>query len=126
MPLMQYIFISRPGEDLHVAEHVSLLMKKTAPGASVLTDQPAMVAWYCDRLGVWLPQREQDLATLEKTFGSFDASYVTMAVSQIPTIQKGDWWYWVTVPTGVFHGLSPVEPAPPRAALRVRAVISSK
>ena len=39
--------------------------------------------------------REQDLVTLEQTFGGFDASFVTASVAQMPVIQRGDWWYWV-------------------------------
>ena len=126
MPLMQYVFVARPSGEARMPEEFALLEKKTAAAASVLTDQPGLIAWHTNRLAVWLPQREQDLATLEQTFGPFDASLVTPAVAQLPVIQQGDWWYWVTVPKGVFHGLSPVDPSPQRPILRVRTDIATR
>jgi len=126
MPLMQYLFVVRPAGDSHIPDDFGPLVNKTSAGATVLTDQPALVAWHTERLAVWLPQREQDLSTLEQTFGPFDASLVTAAIAQMPAIQQGDWWYWVMVPTGVFHGLSPVDASPQRTIMRVRTAIATR
>ncbi len=126
IPLMNYIMVERPAGDIGLGDQIEMLKRRTLDGAVVLTDQPAQVAWNTSRRAIWLPQREQDLVTLENTFGQVDATFVTRGAAQLPASQRGDWWYWVTVPTGVYRGLSVVEPASPNAIVRVRTKAASK
>lgn len=120
MPMMNYVLVDRPPKDNGALDQMEALRKRTSDNAVVLTDQPELVAWHTDRRAIWLPQREQDLVTMEQTFGAADATLVSKAAAQLPLGQRGDWWYWVTVPTGVYRGLAVVEPSPPNAILRVR------
>jgi hypothetical protein len=57
----------------------------------VLTDDPWSVAWYGDRLAVWLPQREYDLELMEKQGAKFDWIYLRNAPVSDPR-EIGDWW----------------------------------
>ena len=78
-----------------------------------------LLAWYGKRRGLLLPQREEDLARLER-LGSIDAAYVTAALAQVPLEERGDWWLWVATPQGIYHGLAPAASMPPNAILRWR------
>ena len=82
--------------------------------AVVLTDQPALVAWYAERQAVWLPQQESNLDMIEKLAGRSVVYYVTAAT---PT-DAGAWWPWVTSPQGIFRGLIPAGGLPGDAVLR--------
>jgi hypothetical protein len=119
-PLAFYILVARPGPDPQLALRLEPLKRALAPDATVITDQPALVAWYGERRAVWLPQREEDLAAIERAFGPVDGAYVTANIAAIPLEERGDWWIWLMETQGTFRGLVPAPSQPPDAILRVR------
>jgi hypothetical protein len=48
-----------------------------------------------------------------------EASYVTPAAQQMAG-EAGDWWFWLETPAGIYHGLTPAEPAAGEGMLRLR------
>jgi 4-amino-4-deoxy-L-arabinose transferase-like glycosyltransferase len=119
-PLFFFLVVSRPGPDPRMREQIETLRLLVPEGATVMTDQPALVAWYADRRAVWLCQREEDWLGLERTVGPVDATYLTPGIAQMAPAEQGDWWFWLTSPRGVYQGLAPAERRPPTGVLKVR------
>lgn len=88
--------------------------------ATVLTDQPAMVAWKGGRRAVWLPQEEKDWDLLESRGGRIDATYVTPNVSVLMPASRAGWWWWIASPRGVYRDLAPVDGGRLPGVLRLR------
>jgi hypothetical protein len=104
-PLLYFILVTPPASPSGLRDRYEVLKQQIPQNAKVLTDQPAALAWYADRRGIWLPQREEDLDILEKNFGSMDAAYVSPAIGSLPVAEWGNWWTWVITPQGVYRGL---------------------
>jgi hypothetical protein len=107
---------SEPG-DQERGEYLSYLLP---PEATVMTDQPAFVAWYADRRAVWLCQRKEDWEALERLGGPVDATYVTSAITRMAANEQGDWWVWLVSPRGPYRRLVSVPSLSSNAVLRVR------
>jgi hypothetical protein len=119
-PLVSFILVQRPRSDPPLQEIVEALKPRVSPAATVLTDQPHLVAWYAERRALWLPQREQDLETVERLLGPVDAAYVTPGMARLPAEEQGSWWFWLSAPAGVYRGLALADPMPAGAVLRLR------
>jgi hypothetical protein len=119
-PLFFFVILERPEPPPPAPAMVASLPRLLSEQATILTDQPAWVAWYADRRAVWLFQHEEEWRRLELSVGPLDATYVTQGVAQIPAEERSDWWGWLAAPRGRYGQLIPVEPAPPQAVLRVR------
>jgi hypothetical protein len=124
-PLLFFVLVARPGPPSHLRERYEALKVQIPPNAKVLTDQPAVLAWYTDRRAIWLPQREEDLDFIEKYFGAVDAAYVSPAIGAVPVDEWGAWWTWVATPQGIYHDLAVVEPGTASSGvLRLRTNLS--
>lgn len=121
LPCVYYLLASRPGPPSVLPERMEALARQVPPEATLMTDQPAPVAWYANRPAVWLCQQEKDLDTFEAVCGPLGAVYVTQAITQVLVAERGDWWTWVLAPAGVYRGLVPADPMPRNAVLRLRA-----
>ncbi len=122
VPLGYYVLVSRPGNDPRLGERVVVLEQRLRPGRPVLTNQPELVAWYARRPAIWLPQREEDLLTLEKTFDPLPASYMVSAGPRAyRPDEPGGWWFWLATVRGVYRGLELSTPVPTEGILRIRA-----
>jgi hypothetical protein len=119
-PLFFFVAVSRPGPNPRLREQIEPLRALLPAEATVMTDQPALVAWYAHRRAVWLCQREEDWVSLERNVGPVDAAYVTPAMTQMAPPERGDWWFWLASPQGTVRGLVPATPGPPIGVLRVR------
>jgi hypothetical protein len=119
-PLFFFLAISRPGPAPLARGQVEPLKVLLPPQATVMTDQPALVAWYADRRAVWLCQRAEDWAGMERNVGPVDATYLTPAINQIDPEEQSDWWFWLASPEGIYRGLAPAKKRPPVGMLRVR------
>jgi hypothetical protein len=120
-PLFFFVTLERPGPPPPAPGMVASLPRLLSESATILTDQPAWVAWYADRRAVGLFRHEEEWRRVERSVGPLDATYVTQGVAQIPAEERSDWWGWLAAPQGRYRQLVPVEPAPPQAVLRVRA-----
>ncbi len=120
VPLLSYILTERPAQSAGFAEQFRPIRSRVPEDGAVLTDQPALVAWFANRRAVYLPQTEEGMGAIEKTAGKVSASYVTPAVYQLPQIEQSTWWYWLVLPDGVYRGLEPSEPRLANAVFRVR------
>jgi hypothetical protein len=89
--------------------------------AVVVSDEPALVAWYGERRAVWLPREVGDFDLLQQGAGKVDAAYISRQPTAARPRDKGDWWFWLAVPHGVYRDLVPVGLIPPEGGLRVRA-----
>ncbi|MBM3457005.1 MAG: glycosyltransferase family 39 protein [Armatimonadetes bacterium] len=119
VPLLAYILTDRP-QALQFAEQLQPVATRVPAGRAVLTDQPALVAWFANRTSVYLPQTEDGFAALEKTSGQVSASFVTPAIYQLPILEQSTWWSWLVLPQGVYRGLVISEPRLQTAVLRLR------
>jgi hypothetical protein len=119
-PLFLFVAVSRPGPNPRLREQIEPLRDLLPSEATVMTDQPALVAWYAHRRAVWLCQREEDWISLERSVGLVDAAYVTPMMAQMAPPERGDWWFWLASPQGTVRGLVPATPGPPLGVLRVR------
>jgi tetratricopeptide (TPR) repeat protein len=93
--------------------------KRLPTDGVVLTDAPALVAWWLNRPALLLNQREADLEGLEKQAGPVAGIYLSPAVGDIPTPQQGDYWHWVLSPRGVYRGLAMAPDSPLPGLLRL-------
>jgi tetratricopeptide (TPR) repeat protein/4-amino-4-deoxy-L-arabinose transferase-like glycosyltransferase len=118
-PLISYITLSRPGAFTAGEQRLEPLRNSVPENGVVLTDQPAMVAWYAARHAIWLPQQESDLDFIEKHKVAPSAAYITSAIT-LSGAKPGDWWSWVAARNGVYRGLAPTGMLLGDAELRVR------
>jgi tetratricopeptide (TPR) repeat protein len=105
------VFLSTRGAKLGTREPawISELKHQTSAQALVMTDQPALVAWYGKRRALWLFQNEQDLRDFQQQVRPLDAALVNPSwLARLPDEQRPDWWQWLAAPAGQFEGLSPV------------------
>jgi tetratricopeptide (TPR) repeat protein len=119
-PLAAYIALAHPTPVGWIHTSFRPLAFWVPEDAAVMTDQPAMAAWYTDRPCVWLFQHEQELVKLERVLRPVHAVTVTSAVLQMPAEERGDWWSWIVAPRGVYRGMAPAERVPPNTMLRMR------
>ncbi len=119
LPLSHYLWVFRP-EPSSAPREADLIRKQVPEGFTVLTDQPAFMAWHGGRRAVWICFQERDWDALESHGVSIDATYVGPAISALFPGGNAGWLWWIVSPRGVYRGLHPVEPMPPRAVLRVR------
>ncbi|MDH7571191.1 MAG: hypothetical protein QHJ73_16565, partial [Armatimonadota bacterium] len=120
-PMVFLLFLSpRAADPMHRArfEPVRTLLPREAV---VVSDEPALVAWYGERRAVWLPREVGDFDLLQQGAGKVDAAYISRQPTAARPRDKGDWWFWLAVPHGVYRDLVPVGLIPPEGVLRVRA-----
>lgn len=120
-PLTYLLVVSRPLPGPRIVERVRPLAFWLRADATVMTDQPALVAWHAERNAVWLCQHEEELAQMESVLGPVGAVFVTPVVMQMTAAERGDWWSWIVAPRGIYRGLAPSNRMPPNTMLRVRA-----
>lgn len=118
-PLFHYLWIYRV-EPYAYTQDAAVLRASVPDPATVMTDQPAFVAWYGQRRAVWLCSDEGVWDTLIGRGGTIDATYITPAAGNLTAGERGGWWWWIASPRGVYRNLAPVDPMPPRGVLRVR------
>jgi 4-amino-4-deoxy-L-arabinose transferase-like glycosyltransferase len=118
-PLFHYLWIFRV-EPYGMTQDAAVLRQQVPEQGTVMTDQPAFVAWYGQRRAVWLCSDETVWDAIVDRGGAIDATYVTPAVTGLLNAERGGWWWWITSPRGVYRDLAPVDPMPPRGVLRVR------
>ncbi len=107
LPAAYFILVARPPQPLDLKAQLAPVRDRVSADGTVLTDQPALVAWHTGRASIWLPQREEDLASMEATFKNVEGAYITGALSTIPMRERGAWWFWLSRPEGRFRGLTP-------------------
>ena len=121
-PLFYFLSMEPRGPRSPAPEMVRPLSGLLTEEATILTDQPAWVAWYADRRAVWLFQHEEEWQVMERRVGPMDAAYITAGVAQMPRRERSDWWFALAANEGIHHHLRPVEPQPfpDQAMLRLR------
>jgi hypothetical protein len=87
--------------------------------AVVLTDNPALIAWYGDRRALMLPREEKELDIIEQVIGPVGAIYITTNIRDTIEREKTQWWGWLNSPVGQYRGLAPSPRAPRYAVLRL-------
>jgi len=120
-PLVSFMLFSPSPPPSNVPDQVAALKPLVPSQATVVTDQPAFVAWYAERRAVWLCLRTEDWEAMQRAVGPVEATYITPAVTQIPPEERGDIAFWLYAP-GRYGDLVPVpaENSPPVGVLKVR------
>src|SRR5579859_2005991 len=121
-PLVAYIELTHSTPVTSIQASFRPLAFWLPPNAAIMTDQPAFATWYAEHPCIWLFQREEELAKLERVLRPVEAMAVTPAVLQMPAAERGDWWSWVIAPRGIYRGMSPAEHMPLNTMLRMRTV----
>jgi hypothetical protein len=117
-PLFHYLWIYR-AEPAAAPDPLALTQSIPAQ-ATVMTDQPALVAWRGQRRAVWLCLEEADWDRIEAGGGPITATYVTPSyAAMVPSIKAG-WWWWIGSPRGIYRDLAPVEAVRLPGVLRLR------
>lgn len=117
-PLFHYLWVYRP--DPSPIPDPSALTQSIPAQATVMTDQPALVAWRGQRRAVWLCLEEKDWDQIEARGGPITATYMTPAAAgMVPSVKAG-WWWWISSPRGIYRDLAPVEAARLPGVLRIR------
>jgi len=125
LPLAAF-FLFIHGEPNPNRQRTFEVLKNQVPANTViLTDQPAMVAWYAERQTVWLPQQESGLDRIETLAGTTLVYYVTSAGAPTARPDAGAWWLWAAAPRGIFRGLIPTGGLPGDAVLRLHPLEST-
>lgn len=119
-PLAYYLTRTTPATASRLRASFRPLEAWLPENALVMSDQPALVAWYAERNAIALLQREDDLAKLERAGAGIEAVLVTAGIQQTPPAERGDWWSWVAAARGVFRGLAVAPRSPPGTVLRMR------
>jgi len=116
-PLFHYLWVYRP--EPSPLPDPTALTQSIPPQATVMTDQPALVAWRGQRRAVWLCLEEKEWDQIEARGGPITATYVTPSLSAtLPNVKSG-WWWWISSPRGIYRDLAPVESRLP-GVLRLR------
>lgn len=119
-PLFHYIWVFRAEPAIAVPDGAAL-SQSIPERATVMTDQPALVAWRGQRRALWLCFEEKDWSDIEARSGPIDATYVSpSAATMLPTAKAG-WWWWISSPRGIFRDLAPVEASRLPGVLRLRS-----
>jgi hypothetical protein len=118
-PLFHYLWVFRV-EPYGMSQDAAALRRQVPEQATVMTDQPAFVAWYGQRRSVWLCSDEAVWDAIMDFGGTIDATYVTPSVAGLLNAERGGWWWWITSPRGVYRDLVPADPMPQGGVLRVR------
>jgi 4-amino-4-deoxy-L-arabinose transferase-like glycosyltransferase len=118
-PLFHYIWIARGAASMAVPD-TTALSQAIPPEATVMTDQPALVAWRGPRRAVWLCLEERDWEEIEARGGPITATYVSPSVPQLAAGLRAGWWWWISAPRGVYRGLAPVEASRLPGVMRVK------
>jgi len=117
-PLFHYLWVYRP--EPSPLPDSSAFTQSIPPQATVMTDQPALVAWRGERRAVWLCLEEKDWDQIEAGGGPITATYMTPAAAgMVPSVKAG-WWWWISSPRGIYRDLAPVEAARLPGVLRLR------
>lgn len=117
-PLFHYLWIFRAEPSSVIADPAALTQSIPAQ-ATVMTDQPALVAWRGQRRAVWLCLEEKEWDQIEARGGPITATYVTPSLgTSVPSVKAG-WWWWISSPRGIYRDLAPVETRLP-GVLRLR------
>ena len=87
--------------------------------AVVLTDNPALIAWYGNRRALMLPREEKELDTIEQGIAPVNAIYITTNIRDVIEREKTQWWGWINSPVGTYRGFAPSPRAPRHAVLRL-------
>jgi len=118
LPLAAFFLFVRAEPNPNRQNMFELLKSQVPTNAVILTDQPALVAWYAERPTVWLPQQESGLDRIGTLAGTTLVYYVTAAGAPTARPDAGAWWLWVASPHGAFRGLVPTAGLPGDAVLR--------
>ena len=118
LPMAAYFLFVRSEPNPNRQKMFEVLKKNVPAKTLILTDQPAMIAWYADRQTVWLPQQESGLDRIEALAGTALVYYVTSSSAPNARADAGAWWLWVAAPHGVFRSLIPTGELPGDAVLR--------
>ena len=111
-PLVMYFGQLRSVGDRAIQAAAQVVGKRITAGGVVLTDRPALTAWYLNRPSLWLCQKESDLARLEELAGKIHGVYISPALGMLSPPERGDWWHWVATSRGVYRGLSVLSDSP--------------
>jgi 4-amino-4-deoxy-L-arabinose transferase-like glycosyltransferase len=117
-PLFHYLWIFRAEPASAIADPTALT-QSIPPQATVMTDQPALVAWRGQRRAVWLCLEEKEWDQIESRGGPITATYVTPSLGATLPNAKTGWWWWISSPRGIYRDLAPVESRLP-GVLRLR------
>lgn len=71
--------------------NVSFLASKTPRGSAIMTDMPALVAWYADRPAVWLAQDVNEMLQMERKTGQIPWLYFSR-YRGVGDGQIAPWW----------------------------------
>lgn len=108
-PFWYYIRIARPATQTSPRDSIVSAARQIPSGGYILANEPAMFAWHSGRPSVMLPQRLEDLATMEQNFTPPKGAFITPQIGQFPARERGTWWFWIASGQGVFRGLRPVQ-----------------
>ena len=75
-PLFHFIWVYR-ADPYAISPDAAALKQLVPEQSTVLTDQPAFVAWYAQRRSVWLFMDEKAWDRIESKGGTIDAAYIT-------------------------------------------------
>jgi hypothetical protein len=118
-PLFHYLWIFRAEPSSPISDPTALT-QSIPPQATVMTDQPALVAWKGQRRAVWLCLEEKEWDQIEARGGPITATYVTPALTATVPSAKSGWWWWISSPRGIYRDLAPVESSRLPGVLRLR------
>jgi len=111
-PLVMFFGQLRSVGDRAIQAAAQAVGKRIPAGGVVLTDRPALTAWYLNRPSLWLCQKETDLARLEELTGRIRGVYISPALGMLNPPERGDWWQWVATSRGIYRGLSTLPDSP--------------
>jgi hypothetical protein len=119
LPLINQIKSPPPPSAVKIITELAAPLERLDDDAVVLTDNPALIAWYGDRRALMLPREEKELDIIEQVIGPIDAMYMTTNIRDTIEREKTQWWGWINSPVGTYRGFAPSPRAPRYAVLRL-------
>ena len=118
LPMTAFFLFARTEPASNRQTMFEILKSRVSTNTIILTDQPALIAWYAERQTVSLPQQESTLDRIETMAKTGLVYYVTAASAPTARPDAAPWWLWVASPHGIFRGLIPTGGLPGDAVLR--------
>lgn len=119
VPLLHFLWVYR-AEGRGTTLETQAFARHVPTDATVITDQPARVAWAGRRRAVWLCLLETEWGQIEAGGDRIDASYITPAVATLEGAARAGWWEWIASPHGIYRDLAPIDATPLPGVLRLR------
>jgi len=91
-PLVTRIILGGTARMPYPKDRMEMISKIVEKGQPVVTDIPWAVAWYCDRIGIWLPLTELDYSIVKKFAGGIQNIYLSPVLFEYPAAENVELW----------------------------------